>query len=270
MIAPFAITPVEPDAQSQLSWFYDTSDMKKALYDHSPMQSVREDLQLSQAVGISARFPWILPAATVKRGDETLQLVDGGYFDNSGIETAVDLIEDLVAISQGSGGPRNFEIHLITDTGFAYDTPPGWRGLDDLLSPLRALLSAREARGSLSYTRAARARFFYCSYNPQCPPLPYDIMTVATLDQQDFGLALGFQLSKNSLNLIETQVGDPSKCSDWFARDENDEKTKRLVEFAYGNSCVPCTMQYWLRGEKGLPRSVKYPCAANTEMKRED
>jgi hypothetical protein len=270
LIAPFAINSLRAGSQSQQSWFYETAEMKKALTNYSSVPPVKEDLQLSQAVGISARFPWILPAATVKRGEDTLQLVDGGYFDNSGIETAVDLIEDLVAIRQASGGSKNFEIHLITDASFAYDSPVGWRGLDDLLSPVRVLLSAREARGGLSFTRAATSRFFYCGYNLNCPPLPYDISPAAILDQQDFGLALGFQLSNNSVNLIETQVGDPSRCSDWFEREADSEKTKRLVEFAHGNSCVPCTMQYWLHGDKGLPTGIKFPCDPHSQRKSEE
>jgi hypothetical protein len=264
LISPFAVDPVRASSDSQQSWFYETAEMKRALTEHSlKVPSVKEDLRLSQAVGISARFPWILPAAVVERGDENLQLVDGGYFDNSGIETTLDLIEDLIAIRQ-TYQANSFEIHLVTFTGFQYDTPAGWRGFDDVLAPVRALLSSRESRGALSYTKAATTPFFVCAGIPNCPPPPYDILPAATLDQQDLSLALGFELSDNSLNLIQAEVGDPSKCTAWSERDGDSQAAKRLTEHAYGNSCVACTVQYWLHGEQ-VPANVQYPCGSGSQ-----
>ncbi len=53
---------------------------------------------------MSARFPWVTPAASIEHtrnfvnldGDVVstttkVKLVDGGYVDNSGVETALDL-----------------------------------------------------------------------------------------------------------------------------------------------------------------------------------
>ena len=61
-----------------------------------------EDLKLSSAAGISARFPWIMPPATVNarrqhkdRKNTILRLVDGGYFENSGTDTAGDIIRAI-------------------------------------------------------------------------------------------------------------------------------------------------------------------------------
>lgn len=51
---------------------------------------------LIDAAGVSARFPWITPTGrlSVGRGKD-LVLADGGYFDNSGADTILDLINDL-------------------------------------------------------------------------------------------------------------------------------------------------------------------------------
>ena len=62
---------------------------------------VTSDIDLATAVGMSSRFPWIAPAASVtvnldktvwlnaagsekneKIGSQTIRLVDGGYYDN--------------------------------------------------------------------------------------------------------------------------------------------------------------------------------------------
>jgi hypothetical protein len=261
LISPFAINPLSPSSDSQQSWLYETPEMRKSLTNSaSSTPAVEEDLRLGQAVGISARFPWILPAAEVKRGEEILRLVDGGYFDNSGIESALDLIEALIPLRDSPPQNMNFEIHLITFTAFQYDAPSSWTGLDDLLSPVRALLSSRESRGAMSYERAAGARFFECGYHPNCPPPPYYIYPAATLDQQDLTLALALQMSSDSLNLIQAEVGDPSKCSSWGTSGSSDNKLDRLVDHTYSNSCVACTVHFLL---SGLTLELSgYPCVA--------
>jgi hypothetical protein len=58
----------------------------------------RGDRQISllDAAGVAARFPWITPTARLRVSDnEDLILADGGYFDNSGADTVLDLINDL-------------------------------------------------------------------------------------------------------------------------------------------------------------------------------
>jgi hypothetical protein len=215
--------------------------MNKSLMTSSSIPPVREDLKLSQAAGISARFPWVLPAAEVIRDNETLQLVDGGYFDNSGIESAFDLTEALAALQGPDQQDSDFRIHLLLFTGFQYDKPQGWRGLGDLLSPVRALLSSRESRGAMSYNRLLLVSYLECLHPPGCLK-PYDIHTAATLDQEDLTLALALQMSNNSLDLIQAEIGDPNKCSPGNTPDGSAE-LRRLVDHAYLNSCAACEMQ---------------------------
>ncbi len=52
-------------------------------------------VRLSTAVGASARYPLVLPPAVVGEEVVARQLVDGGYFENSGVQTATDLIEAI-------------------------------------------------------------------------------------------------------------------------------------------------------------------------------
>jgi hypothetical protein len=91
-------------------------------------------------------------------------VVDGGYFENSGSATAVDLMQQmrevadvvqkeksrrvalmLILIRNDPGAPNVCERDLDTPS------PPGpHTGLNDLLSPVRALLSTRVARSRLA------------------------------------------------------------------------------------------------------------------------
>ena len=86
VISPFPIDVTYPD---QAVWFYD--DLGVAPFYNGDEQGAKaihvRDIRVSTAVGISARFPYVLPAATVMRGRSAVHLVDGGYFDNSGVET---------------------------------------------------------------------------------------------------------------------------------------------------------------------------------------
>jgi hypothetical protein len=275
VIAPFAVSPLRDSALSQLSWFYQTDEMDKSLLSGLPGPSVKADVKLSEAAGMSARFPWILPAATIKRGGRSIRLVDGGYFDNSGIETALDLIEILINVRQehqehpadaeGHPDPFDFDIHLITISGSVEDGSAGWQGLDDLLSPVLALLSSREARGTLSATKAQTGRFFYPAGTPT-----FDTRPAATLDEQDMALALGFQLSNNSIALIGAQAGEanqsgrilgPASIQEAEGRDSRiTPNQRRIMLYAHGNSYTACRMKYWLQGQD-VPGG-DYPCDA--------
>jgi len=82
------------------------------------------DLRLSTAAAISARFPLISPAASYELGRDSptgrkRRLVDGGYADNSGIATALDLIEVIAAEARRRRLP--VDIRLIALTGVPHD-----------------------------------------------------------------------------------------------------------------------------------------------------
>jgi hypothetical protein len=55
-----------------------------------------QDVQIATAARLSATFPYVSPAATPKHLVQMGHLVDGGYADNEGIETAVDWISKLI------------------------------------------------------------------------------------------------------------------------------------------------------------------------------
>jgi hypothetical protein len=275
VIAPFALTPLRDPASSAEAWFYQTDEMNRSLPTGLPGPPVTKDVKLSDAAGMSARFPWIMPAVTIKRDGKIMRLVDGGYFDNSGIETALDLIEVLVGIRQvhqespapadGRSDPFDFDIHLITISGSVEDGPQPWQGLDDVLSPVRALLSSREARGTLSATKVQTGHHVYGS-----GARTFDVRPAATLDEQDMAMALGFQLSKNSIALIGAQVGDADQdgriwgtasVQDAEAKDPNITRNQhRIMDNMQGNGYTPCAIKYWL-GAQAMPTAdYPYPC----------
>jgi hypothetical protein len=93
---------------------------------HGILEAMRADFGASSQdlagwVHHSARFPGISPAGTVRRVrptksgvDGSFRLIDGGYFDNSGVESVLDLID---AQSQSGQGFRSIVILIRNSPG---------------------------------------------------------------------------------------------------------------------------------------------------------
>ena len=120
------------------------------------------DLRLSTAVALSARFPFITPAGSITSAVEgrttKRRFVDGGYYDNSGAATMADVLLSMHAVGHEDTEESQHEHHkpyklIWIHIGFidrSADRPGGslhtWKGLGELLSPLRALLNTRSGR----------------------------------------------------------------------------------------------------------------------------
>jgi len=117
------------------------------------------DLRVSTAVHNSARFTYVSPAGRVDGpgGIEYGHVVDGGYFENSGLETLGEL-HDAVRSKTASGPAlRPVVLYLCNDPipcarELAGDTLLKTAGAiaGEWLAPARAILQARGARGSLA------------------------------------------------------------------------------------------------------------------------
>jgi hypothetical protein len=140
-----------------------------------PLKSV--SVALSTAVSLSARFPWVTPVGWLERPGELpcpergiygnrLYLADGGYFENSGLETAIELAARLRRVVElrrdvFPDGARTVEITIInvlTADSFARrwwsrDADLSFSGHGEITSPIVALLNTRRAR-----TRAVDSR----------------------------------------------------------------------------------------------------------------
>jgi hypothetical protein len=154
-----------------------------------------KDLTLSTAVSLSARFPWITPAATFHDPDYTSRFVDGGYFENSGIEGAIDLISTIKHPGYDSSKLK-VRLYLIV-VNSAGGEPDSWNGLGEILSPIRTMLGTRKTRGNLAVSRAME--------NGAAPVL------LILLDLAAFPTPLGWQLSKASQLAIAEQSGYPGR-----------------------------------------------------------
>jgi hypothetical protein len=235
------------------------------------------DIPLSTAAFVSARFPWITPAATfavaTNRGSDTLRLVDGGYVDNSGVETALDLIHSLHVDkwnrehekNQATDGPREvpqpllqlptpkIRIILIVLTGGSYPQRDNF-SFGELLEPIRALLSTRTTRGYAAIERARNeSEVQVFNSFPDLPPLievSLSDLRVASLEDNFYTLPLGWTMSNRSRDIIALESGHPEDCQ------AGPDFEQRRRYFANAD-CIDLSIEYELGGSLAkLARTV--------------
>jgi len=165
-------------------------------------------MPLSTAAILSARFPWITPPGwyrTKEAADQPEQknyLVDGGYFDNSGVATALDIVR---AIKDLPDVRDKIQVRLLILSRPNDRTNESFLGIE-FLAPIRALLRVRATGGQRAVGQAERE-------------LGAEIINghsaVQEADLVDFGYPppLGWRLSNVSSFLIEAQNGLGNKCS---------------------------------------------------------
>jgi hypothetical protein len=91
---------------------------------------LQSDLRTSTAIGLSARFPIVSPAGefngvefdwSLKQHPRRVGLVDGGYFENSGTATAMDLFFALDASIKENKLPINLRLIVIGGIDGVFD-----------------------------------------------------------------------------------------------------------------------------------------------------
>ncbi len=197
------------------------------------------DIATSDAAFISARFPWLTPTARLRVSENSYRiLADGGYYENSGADTAMDLVAQIrelgalyaacVAGSDVLGDlgeckcPVRIQRSFTTAADWsgcgvpvflaympiveANDKLPGYTYEDSpnppqswLADPLNTMLQARSARGMLAVDRS-RAAF--------APPQDREMAQGTDVDSgyfphrlpiKDLRLPLGWKLSRASI-----------------------------------------------------------------------
>jgi hypothetical protein len=231
---------------------------------------IKADIAMSTAVGISARFPWVLPPASWRRGNlEQYRFVDGGYFEASGIDTAQDLvtlIEDYVGRLQDAGKlDFNVRVKVIALTVDDVLEEPNQTknadlvrerrtqrsGFDEVASPLSALLNTRVERGVVSMARTFQGM---C---PACFTDRKDQRTYAGLDGDarmfrlnftDFAMTVGWQVSSVTGQLVSAHSGYAERCR--AARPELREGWPWMAQVLNENNCAACQMMYSITGRQ--------------------
>lgn len=173
-------THVESGRRYITAPFTDPAVFADAPYVHLALDN--QLMRLSTAAHNSARFSYVSPAGRIERGNGNTygSLVDGGYFENSGLATlnelrvAVDsLLMDTLVTDSMNAQQRSIQhlkrrvrisiIYLCNDPASCRRERNGTLELKskrgsagEWFAPLRALLATRGARGSLAQRQTVR------------------------------------------------------------------------------------------------------------------
>jgi hypothetical protein len=193
-----------------------------------------ESLPLSTAAVLSARFPWVTPSGwyydpseqgeCISPEKSSTKLSDGGYFEASGVATALDLAHSLKTIIDQRGMNVDIKLVILTSGSFASDKAPD--GLNEALDPIRTMLNASEARGYIEVGRAERADFARAAEQSGA-------VLKLKLDEKGYPLPLGWSLSDVTRYLIQFQTGEIEACE----RKKSPRQAPQTLELN-SSSCV--------------------------------
>ena len=173
---------------------------------------------LSEVVLNSARFTYLSPAGTLQTAGtprpvpNTLQLVDGGYFEDSGTATLGEVMQLLRNVATEQGRRLRFiVIHISNDTTLSdfvdqhdaarfmplYSTAcpgqpagPGVSLSGEVSAPIKALLNTRSARGDY-----ARVQLLRSLHTDAAAPDQGDMLWHFRLCPGQYPMPLGWSLS---------------------------------------------------------------------------
>lgn len=219
--------------------------------EETPSMRYRETMALSTAVVLSARFPWVLPAGSY----DALSFVDGGYYDNSGLSAAEDIIAilreryenvDFIVISFFDWiefGERFTELH---------QEPPA---RVDATAPISTMLSVRETRIGDTFLRLA-GRPDYPGFEQVPEGSEVKPARLVALDASDWHLPLVWHLSRLTRNLVGLYSGAPSACR--LRGNNRDEPEADVVQLSF-TDCTTCRIHRELSGGRSNT-SADDPC----------
>ncbi|MDX2212870.1 MAG: hypothetical protein SFY66_06225 [Oculatellaceae cyanobacterium bins.114] len=171
------------------------------------------DLRLSTAAGLSARFPFVTPVGWYKHSNDgsKSRLADGGYFDNSGIPTSIDIGRTLQKIEGNGKTFKLIYLAIVDQPGDGSIQPLKSSGLNEILSPIRVLFSARGARSSSAIELST-----YTLNDGITDPFKLNFRTLMLQkvnQAKQIKLPLGWELATTSKEFIEQQTPNPSQCN---------------------------------------------------------
>ncbi|MFM9945698.1 MAG: hypothetical protein ACKVQB_10750 [Bacteroidia bacterium] len=168
--------------------FYETTDL---------LDVMGKDLPLSSAVLLSARFPYVTPAGLVYDKDEKKwgHVGDGGYYENLGISTLLEVYTRLRTVSDIKEIPIKVTFILIRNTkDFSNTEPLG--SMYEMMAPIEAYLNVWYKGGGYNFNMIKNISL---KRNDK-------ILNFALPRFENDIIPLGWSLSRQATDFIDSQV----------------------------------------------------------------
>src|SRR5581483_11063479 len=241
--------------------FFDAEDATRKLLpeaeqeDESKRTNAIVDLPLSTAAHFSARFTYVSPAG--RFASDGTHEVDGGYFENSGAATALDVLRQVMdAINDPNNhfadvapkiimisndplsaafAPQSESESPATKAEQAKSEPGTF--LEDALAPVYALLNSREARGTYAQRAIVRAlESFYQNAHVDLSTVGPTKVYVFRLAPAKVPLPLGWMLSNRAANAMQQQLCDEGKSDKTEIETWNKQMREQIIFSLLGHA----------------------------------
>jgi|GEM_PF-2534587 len=211
------------------------NETDESLYSFSdPAMPDESNKTLMEAAAVSARFPLIMPPFSAVMQDKRWNFVDGAYADNSGATTALDIYRAIKGVA-----PQSVDLRIVLITSSNPQPDLGGKAINgtifrDTIAPIDALMKVRSDLGNDAVARA-------CSYIYQdaagaggtaAPPVKKidsrgmevnescidhaggrdAALQMVEIQDQTYGLSLGWKISKSSFAVVSWMLGEPENC----------------------------------------------------------
>lgn len=233
---------------------------------------------LIEAAFVSARFPAIVPSYSVTfehkapGGESRLwNFVDGGYVDNSGATTALELHKAVTAvIDKEFKGQAKVYLIILTDVTTDPDLTRVGSGTtySDTVAPASALLSVRAQLADRAVTRAideitkgeapppeGTTTGMANHHNIRAGITKADLagrgkdisqVLVVNLKQRNYSFPLGWKISPITHDFVRRLLGRASECKQGFGNDRPPDDWERVTN---DNSCIKASIRELLTGK---------------------
>ena len=244
-------------------------------YAELPLVKAQVPQSLIEAAFVSARFPGAVPARSIRTSihggerEPVWNFVDGGYVDNSGSTTALELYKLLYAMNKAENLNIDLRLVLLTDadTQLDYKTIKGSRA-DDTVTPISALLSVRSQLSQRAVTQAIEAIQSIEESDPnvqartrtgrrrgqvaqRSKKADDSHILIVDVEQQTFTLPLGWKISKVTNDIIRLMMGRPDLCPDQERpAGKVDQDIASVIGAVEQNSCVKLRITNLLKGQQ--------------------
>jgi len=247
--------------------FFETTDATAkllSLWQRKERRRPKIDMPLSTAAHMSARFTYVSPAG--RFAPDGTHVVDGGYFENSGATTALDIlrqvnnemrqkaelrgiIPQIIMISNNplgvASGSRDFamrkqELKKVARTAAAEAAQrEAGTFLEDALAPVYALLSTRDARGEYAQKAIGQAQRESCDALKAQLGMEIDgsrCLHFFSLAPATVPLPLGWMLSNGAADAMQKEMFDSGLSAKAPVPTWNQSALKEIVADLHGRT----------------------------------
>jgi hypothetical protein len=207
------VTRVESGNRSEISHI----EMGDGFFSNGLMQDqinggLLYSVRLSTAIGLSARFPWLMPSGRLNpalpagvQAIGTENFVDGGYYDNSGADAVIELLDQISSLPEF----RRIDLRvIILKSVAARDT---YAYGFEIRMPIRTVLQSRNGRSNAAEDRLLK---ILCPTRDFCDDIEPDdqVFWFSHLENDEYDLPLGWLFSRASTERVSLLIGRPQDC----------------------------------------------------------